>query len=82
MKLSSIDRRLITTQRINEAGQLVTEFNESLFYDESLMHPAGILINDPVIDSRGLDDESVYSESCTRYVDGCKIIVWDSGKLV
>lgn len=81
MKLSSIDRRQITSQTIDR-GALVTVFSGSLFSDGTPNHPAGTLYCEPVTDSRGMEAESIYSESCTRTVDGQKITVWDKGRFV
>lgn len=78
--LSSLDRRAIVSQKINANGQLVTVVNRSTFFDGTEQHPAGTLVSDPVTDNRGLDDESIYSMSCTRTIDGIKIVVWDEGK--
>jgi hypothetical protein len=79
MNLSSISPKSITSMTINDAGQLEVTFNRDTFTDGTVNHEAGRLVCDPVTDIRGMDDDSVYSMSCTRRVEGQKIVVWDEG---
>lgn len=80
MKLSRIDHRSIEEQWVR-ARHLYTQFRESRFADGSINHGSGCLkCREPTLEEA--QREGIEGETCTRVVNGVRMVVMDAGELV